>query len=408
MQRKLQVWQHPLTLQSTGTNNSTMETSMMDTNTQGEAGAQLTAPPPAAGFGGPGQGAPGGTEPSPTLADEPFTFTGSGSEYFRIWIVNLLLTVVTLGIYSAWAKVRKLKYFAQNTHVAGANFDYHGKPLDILKGRLIAAAVFVAYFGLSFVEPLLAMLVVLLWVAVVPWLIWQSLRFRLFNSSYRGIRFGMGGTKGQAYGAFLWRPLLTPFTLYLAWPWAHHRIKRFQIDNARFGDTRFGFGASVDGFYGIYLLTGVLAGVCYGLMIAALGPMIFTGEPPKDAAPTQIMLTTLSMLAGFAVIAATAGAIYVAMLQNHVWNGTRLGEHRFHSDLKPTRLLGISVTNLLLTALTLGLYLPFAQIRALKARVESVKLLPASDLHGFVAGEQLRVSATGEGVADVFDMDVGM
>ena len=30
-------------------------------------------------------------------------FTGKASEYFGIWIVNVLLTILTLGIYSAWA-----------------------------------------------------------------------------------------------------------------------------------------------------------------------------------------------------------------------------------------------------------------------------------------------------------------
>lgn len=41
----------------------------------------------------------------------PFRFTGTGSEYFRIWIVNWLLTLLTLGIYSAWAKVRRIQFF---------------------------------------------------------------------------------------------------------------------------------------------------------------------------------------------------------------------------------------------------------------------------------------------------------
>lgn len=79
---------------------------------------------------------------SPVLPEkipaQRFSFTGSGSEYFRIWIVNLLLTIVTFGIYSAWAKVRRTQYFYNNTHVAGSSFDYHGKPLSILKGRAIA------------------------------------------------------------------------------------------------------------------------------------------------------------------------------------------------------------------------------------------------------------------------------
>ncbi|MFB1034562.1 MAG: DUF898 family protein, partial [Sinobacterium sp.] len=36
----------------------------------------------------------------------PVKFLGKTGEFFSIWIVNLLLTIVTLGIYSAWATVR--------------------------------------------------------------------------------------------------------------------------------------------------------------------------------------------------------------------------------------------------------------------------------------------------------------
>ena len=84
---------------------------------------------------------------------EPFKFTGSGAEYFRIWIVNLLLTILTLGIYSAWAKVRRLRYFYGNTTLAGSSFEYHGQPLQILKGRLIAVAVLIPYFLVAWFFP---------------------------------------------------------------------------------------------------------------------------------------------------------------------------------------------------------------------------------------------------------------
>jgi len=33
-------------------------------------------------------------------------FKGDGWEYFKIWLVNVLLTMTTLGIYSARAKVK--------------------------------------------------------------------------------------------------------------------------------------------------------------------------------------------------------------------------------------------------------------------------------------------------------------
>jgi len=72
-------------------------------------------------------------------------FTGSAGEYFRIWIVNLFFTLITLGIYSAWAKVRKKKYFYGNTRFDGQTFDYFGQPVAILKGRIVAFIAFVIY-----------------------------------------------------------------------------------------------------------------------------------------------------------------------------------------------------------------------------------------------------------------------
>ena len=51
-----------------------------------------------------------------------FSFTGTGKEYFKIWIVNILLSIVTLGIYSAWAKVRTEKYLHGNTFLNGSSF----------------------------------------------------------------------------------------------------------------------------------------------------------------------------------------------------------------------------------------------------------------------------------------------
>ncbi|MBD3609160.1 MAG: DUF898 family protein, partial [Gammaproteobacteria bacterium] len=74
-----------------------------------------------------------------------FEFTGSGQEYFGIWIVNILLTILTLGIYGAWAKVRNRKYFYNNTRVADAAFDYHAKPIAILKGWAIVVGLLFTY-----------------------------------------------------------------------------------------------------------------------------------------------------------------------------------------------------------------------------------------------------------------------
>src|SRR3954468_4654839 len=80
-------------------------------------------------------------------------FTGSAAEYFRIWIVNLFLSIVTLGVYSAWAKVRKKKYFYGNTRLDGDTFDYFASPIVIPNGPIVAVAVFVLYAFASELYP---------------------------------------------------------------------------------------------------------------------------------------------------------------------------------------------------------------------------------------------------------------
>src|SRR5579862_8890456 len=84
-------------------------------------------------------------QPQGPRPPEQLQFTGKGGEYFGIWIVNLLLTLVTLGIYSPWAKVRKMHYFYRNTQLAGSSFDFHGSPVRILVGRAIAIVMFSEY-----------------------------------------------------------------------------------------------------------------------------------------------------------------------------------------------------------------------------------------------------------------------
>ena len=74
-----------------------------------------------------------------------FQFHGKAGEYFKIWIVNIALSILTLGIYSAWAKVRTRRYFYGNTSLDGSRFDYLADPLAILKGRMIVFAVILVY-----------------------------------------------------------------------------------------------------------------------------------------------------------------------------------------------------------------------------------------------------------------------
>ena len=134
------------------------------------------------------------TEIANGAVHHPFEFRGDSAEYFRIWIVNLALSLLTLGIFSAWAKVRRERYFYGNTWVAGAPFEYLASPINVLKGRLIAFALLVAYVGASQVSPYMQLAVVALVLIATPWIVVSTLRFRARYSAWSSVGFRFTGT----------------------------------------------------------------------------------------------------------------------------------------------------------------------------------------------------------------------
>jgi uncharacterized membrane protein YjgN (DUF898 family) len=338
-----------------------------------------------------------------------FSFSGSGREYFGIWIVNLLLSIVTLGIYSAWAKVRRTKYFYNNTQVAGASFDYHGNPIAILKGRFVALMLIIMY-QLAIRESGLIAVAMLIAVAFAsPWLIWKSLQFKLYNSSYRGIRFSFRGTLGAVYKVYLLFPALSMLTLFLLSPLAHQRLKQFQHSESRFGTTHFSFSASVGKFYKVYVVAFAvwLAGVMAISLVLGSGIGAFSAlKDPKIsfAVLGELMVYLFALYVWLFLLF----PIFNTMIQNLIWNHTQLGPHRFSCEMKWPRVVFIALTNILGVVCTLGLFTPFAQIRMLRYRISSMTLLPESALDEFVAATQADASATGEGVADLLDFDLSL
>src|SRR6185436_19796655 len=126
--------------------------------------------------------------PSPAIAPAAayaFGFTGRAPDYFRIWIVNLLLTLVTLGLWSPWAKVRKRRYLYGHTWLGDANFEYHADPVAILRGRLIAAGAAFLYWVINTLLPEAAPWLLALLLCGAPWIIARSLTFNASRSSHR-------------------------------------------------------------------------------------------------------------------------------------------------------------------------------------------------------------------------------
>ena len=334
--------------------------------------------------------------------EERIVFSATGSEYFRIWIVNLLLSIVTLGIYSAWAKVRRNQYFYASTKLAGSSFEYHGNPMAILKGRIAAIVLLGGYnIALRYSLPLgLVMMAVV--AAVMPWLVWKSLQFSLHNSSYRGIRFGFDGSVKGAYFHYLALPLLCVLTLGLLYPFVHQRIKRFQHTQARYGSVPFSFDATVGGFYRRYLL---LLGV--GVALPAVAMAVLAGMVPQSNPLTRGLIVLFIVLVVYPYLL-SAMAVFVALLQNLVWNHTQLGGHRFHSAMRGRHIAFLFLTNMLAIVFTLGLYIPFATVRLLKYRLACMSLAVNGSLDDIAAGQRAEIGAVGDGAADLGGFDLGL
>ncbi len=381
----------------------------------------------------PAQAPAGSAEATPApmqRVEYPLQVTGSGGEYFRIWIVNLLLTLATLGIYSAWAKVRKLQYFYRNTQLDGNVFDYHGNPVAILKGRLIALALIVFYnFAFQF-SPTLAVVAAVLMAAVLPWLLVQSLRFRAHNTSYRSLRFRFLGSVKEGYVVFgvpiagvllaaalfslsvgkddLERPMLAigAGVIYLAFailfPWFHFRVKRFQHANSAYGQARGRFHGKARRFYAIY---GMALLLLFG-PIFVVGGLVFLNRTGADSPFVAVL--AIGAIFFFYLMLLGVTPFVQARVQNHVWNSSLLGLVGFDSTLKARRLIWVAVTNILLIIATLGLFTPFAAVRMYRTRLEAVAVLSVGALGHYVAQTAADVGAAGEGAADLLDLDFAL
>ena len=354
---------------------------------------------------------------------QPFSFTGRASEYFGIWITNLLLSILTLGIYSAWAKVRNKRYFYCNTFLTGYAFDYLASPTQILKGQFIAITFFVLWaVGVEFfwwVDHIMLLVVLPL---ITPWVAVRALTFAARYSCHRNIRFDFNGTVREAFWVYVVLPLGGLLTLGLLLPYAAWRRKRFRIGNSAFGRTPFTFSGSPREFYRAHgkavlvafpflLACGALA-YASGLVELLVLWAMTAGESIGAAHGLDSSWFLDARLIALAVLALTLGilvpSIYVdTRLANFVWSHTQVDPHRFDLNLRFGHVLWLWSSNLAAILLSIGLLIPWARVRMARYRIECLRLAVAGTLEDMLAGERQPLAATGDQLGEALNVDLG-
>ncbi|MCK5878000.1 MAG: DUF898 domain-containing protein [Candidatus Marithrix sp.] len=374
----------------------------------------------------------------------PFKFTGNGSEYFRIWIVNLILTILTLGVYSAWAKVRTKRYFYGNTTLDNSAFEYHATPIMILKGRLIAITALIIYALLSEFFPILGIVFAVILTIFIPWAVWRSIQFNARMVSYRNVHFSFHGILRDAYKILLLIPFspfvvgailgitayyiwgqgavlgtifsITLITFYLIFPYVQQLLTSYYINNRQYGQGKFSAQLFAKKYYGIYLVLVVVTVsllVAIGLVISSIIYFTVGFENIYTIEDYQMSIMILGVMSslyiGFIIIGMWGTAYVEAKVKNYVFSSIQLDETlQFQSDIQVGKLFKIYAINILMIIFTLGLAYPWTVIRLKKYKIESS--CAVGNISEYVNQQQEAQSALGEEVGDAFntELDLGM
>lgn len=378
-------------------------------------------------------------------------FGGKGSEYFRIWIVNVLLMLVTLGLYYPWAKVRRLRYFYNHTEIDGYSLDFHGRPWRMLRSMILVGVFLALYANAGKVSPVAGAVAVVALIALWPALIRASAQFRLTNTSWRGKRFHFTGSMASAYATMV-TPLLVfllPFAwmslgmgeqptpqqamdilklvgamfllLLLAGPYFHWLFERYLHGNYAYADQQSALSASAGNFYGLALRTlGVVLLALVGLFVFMLvivllviggsaATLIFKGGADLKNSSAMVVIIFGAVTAAYLSLVIVVRCYWVSRSQNLIWSKTGNAMLQFHSALKLWPFMRLTIKNWVLIVLTLGFYWPFAAVAIYRARVQAVTVQSQQALEQLCGGVQGSGNdAAGDMAADMAGLDFGL
>jgi uncharacterized membrane protein YjgN (DUF898 family) len=304
-----------------------------------------------------------------------FTFHGLGGTLFGIYVVNVLLTIATLGFYRFWAKVRVRSYMLSQTGFEGDRFAYHGTGKELLLGFLKAVlfvGIPIAALGIvaelsrdKMVEGAIRFLTSTLIFIFIPIAMVGARRYRLSRTSWRGIRFSFRGRAVAFAKIFVAGSLLSILTLSLYSPFFLARQQHYMVSHSHFGRRPFRFDGHGRDLFGAYLLTILL-------FLPTLGLYTFWFQARKT---------------------------------RYFWEHTFFETARFRCTVTGRQLMNQKLGNWVILLITLGLAWPWVLVRSARFAFEYLTIEGPLDLAGIVQEPQL-TTATGDALSSLLGADV--
>ena len=348
----------------------------------------------------------------------PLAFTGTTRQLFGIYFVNILLSLVTLGIWIPWARVRNRRFFYGNTRALDDGFDYLATGFALFKGWiLVLIAILIFYIAPYFASdlPYIQESLSVLFVLIYPWALTKSIYFNARNLAWRDVRFDWkGGYFGATWYFFLF-PLIGILSCGLLIPIMSCKARQYIVNNYRFGEAKFEANLEIGAFYGaairtiftFILLITIICIASLGLLFLVFGNqatdsffdnlMLFITQDADNMKGYLLYFIPILFLASFYA----TGAFYHAVTRNIMVNSLRLeGMVKFRSELSGSKLAWIIISNSLAIMLSFGLLWPWAQVRRYRYLVESTRLRPSDNIDSVIDTQSQAGHSIGDAASD--------
>lgn len=366
-----------------------------------------------------------------------FVYDGRLGELYVIFIKNVLLSIITLGIYRFWGKTRIRRYLWSHTSLFGDRFEYTGTGKELFFGfllaigLLIAAALVLGLGGwlLSLINQGLVIIVALIFYVGMFLLFFvarfTALRYRLSRTRWRGIRGGLAGSPWRFSMISTGWNLANLFAAGFLAPVVLVQTLAYRLKNAHFGTARANFDASPGDLYPRYLafyfgsaflgvivaalIIGVLASIGLFNDFETLGEIMRDrpGEMPPDVVKLQLKILAAIyggiFLAGLIMLPVFCW--YYAFVYNFILGNVSIAGLKFNGTVRTWPMVGYVVVNLLILLLTVGLGFPWVLHRVMQFIVANVEVEGQVDAET-VRQSQLAPPSTGEGLFELLDTGV--
>ena len=341
-----------------------------------------------------------------------FGFAGEWREFLPIAVTNLLLTIVTLGIYRFWAKARERRYLWSRTRFIDDTLEWTGTGTEMFIGFLIVFLILlpIVYGGSLLLQALLmrgevgaAVLLFLGLYGGIFYLIgvggFRALRYRLSRTWWHGIRGG-SETGGWGYGwSFIWKTILGFVAFGLLVPWSMTSLWNDRWNRMSFGQHPFAAGADTQGLFGRWLLVYVVPLVGFAVAGAIAGYSAAAGQPPETGTLVSIVVMMILVYLLFLL----ASLSYYAAYYRQVVKATSLAGIEFQFTARTMDWLKLILGNIALVIVTLGLGLIFLGYRNWSFAIRHMEATGEINLDTLLQS-RTAAAADAEGLADAFDI----